>query len=406
MLHFIRLILALVMFQQPYPPVTPPTTDPYPWYPSLDMNQIPWHVSAGNWGPQYPLQAPAEPVTFRAVTVHTSAAFNAEALVPGTEITIGTGWPSSTNVNVRASDIDIVVLPGVSVGPILIDAFNTNARSRVRVRGTAIGSHSGGKVGQIRDNANCTDIIVDGIDMDGSGFTGSPESNVCLRLYGTRYAIVNVRSLSSGNIWLGNAKHVTIAGCTSFHGAATRAQNGFVEGWGYRNSSGPWVMFDMQVRGGRYHNLRLASNNADGEYAWIANSDFISLAEARVAWLWRHQTALGNTGQAAIMDNCRVYTYADIGCILAFNLEARCDYSRVQNTTFYGAGGHGVATQAYLNNQASLALGNPGDHNWSINNTFLPLASPPLWRGPGDPTLIGLPNGMTFVEGEGGCPGF
>lgn len=384
----------------------PPVTEPYLWHPALDLLRVPWHVGAlSAQAPQFPIQTPAAPVTTRQVTVHTVTNFNIESAIAGTEITVGTGWASTANAMVNASDIDIIVPPSIAVGPILLDPFGVGVRQRVRVRGTTPGSHSGGKVGQFRDNANCTDIIIDGIDMDGSGFSGA-ESNVCLRPEGTRYAIVNVRALSSGNIWLGHAKHAVVAGCSMFHGAATRAENGFVEGWGIRNTDGSVVVFDSQIRGGRYHNIRLHSNNETGEeYCWCADSDLISMCEARTGWLWHHSSAPSTTvGIAAIVDNCRVYTHSDAGCDLPRNLDAFCEYSRVRNCAFHGAGAQGVYDQAYLDSEAAGAGGTPGDHDWNDGNTFPAFTSLPAWRGPGDPTAIGLPNGMTFQEGEGICP--
>jgi len=394
--------MARLLLRRPYTP--PDSTDPYLWFPALDLNRIPWHVGAGGWGAQVPLQTPAAPTTTRQVTVHTSGNFGTEAAVAGSEITIGTGWPASTTVQINASDIDVIVPEGVSVGPILV----SGTRARVRVRGEVVGEHSGGKVSQFRDNwdKSTTDVIVDGIDIDGSGFTqGTLESHVNLRLNGTRVAVVNVRGLSSGMCMLGDSRHMVVAGCSFFHGAATRADNGHPEGWGIRQNAGPFVFFDSQIRGGRYHNIRMHANYEDGsELAWIADSDFVSLSEARVLNMWNHTTDATAVGTASIVDNCRIYTHSATGCGLPFNLIASCEYSRVRNCQFFGSGGLGVGSQSYLNTQAAAAQGTPGDHDWTVNNSFASYTAAPTWRGPGDPTAIVLPYSIAFQEGEGVCP--
>ena len=248
-------------------PAPAPTAGSYPHYPALNLNDIPWHTAAGGWGPQVRLEAPALPVTTRSVTVHSQAAFNTEAAVNGTQITIGTGWAPNTLVFVAASDIDIIIPPGIVIGAISVGTYSPQTpRARVRIRGPVPGTRSGGRMGQYRDWHNqISDIVIDGIDLNGdSSFTGS-EGLIAFRVEGTRYAVLNSRVISSDATWLGNAKHVVIANSNFYHAASTRAQIGLNGGYGIRNSSGPFTIIDSRVQGTRYHNIRTQSVGGAGE---------------------------------------------------------------------------------------------------------------------------------------------
>lgn len=88
--------------------------DTFTWYPALDFNDVPWHVSSGAWGSQYTMPEAAAPVTTNTENPTTLAQFQA-ALVSGNRININAGVTiTCTAGSLQAtgetlSDIDIVI---------------------------------------------------------------------------------------------------------------------------------------------------------------------------------------------------------------------------------------------------------------------------------------------------------
>lgn len=378
----------------------------YPWYPRFDLSSVPWHTAAGGWGPRFPLQAPAAPSTTRSVSVSSVDQFDAAAAVPGTRITINAGWAGNTVATVNASDIDIVIPSGVSIGAIQFGVYpRTTPISRVRIRGTTPGTRSGGRMGQYRDHELVSDVIIDGIDMNNdSGFPGG-ETNAVFRAYANRLAVVNVRAHAAGALWLGSARHVVIANSNMFHGAATRASVGYIEGWGLRNTGGPISIVDSRIQGTRYHNLRPQSVGNPGELFFATRSVFVAQAEGRTGWLWNN---LGNgpwNGQGVMLVDNDIYAYQASTCILGPELSVEnANWSRVANNRFYGAGAVAF-DQGFLNREASRGVNGTAAHNWSEGNAFSTFSRTPAWGGPGDPREIPLPGGRSVISGEGQCPG-
>ena len=364
----------------------------------LDLTNIPWHNGSGPWGPRVPIQFPNLPVTTRSVNVSTPQQFNIEASVSGTEIVITSGWAGNINVAVGVSDIDVVIPAGVSIGAVEIGVFpRSSPVSRVRIRGPVPGTHSGGRMGQYRDFNLATDITIDGIDMNGDSAFGGGETNQAFRATGTRLAVINARVIAAGYIWLGDASHVVIVNSNFYHGAATRAATGYAEGWGIRNTRGPVTIIDSRIEGTRYVNIRVQSVGGAAELLYVSNSVLVALHEGRTAWLWSN---LGNgpwTGQGGIIEDSQIYTYSSGSCGLGQEIEA----VNVTNNEFFG-GGNAVFTQAYLNQEAANGA-QPGDHDWTVGNTFSPLGALPAWGGPGDPRAVPLPGGLALSNGESPC---
>ena len=324
------------------------------------------------------------------------AEFNAAASTPGARITVATGWSGNSVATINANDTDVILPAGVSIGAVVMGNWpRTTPIARVRIRGPVPGTHSGGRMGQYRDFALVTDVVIDGIDLNGDSSFGGAETNTAFRAEGTRMAVLNSRVISAGPTWLGGAKHVVIANTNFYHGAASRAQAGFVEGWGIRNNAGPFTIIDSRVQGTRYHNIRLHSVGGTGELLYIARSTIVATAEGRTAWMWNlsdPNNPLGR-GQGAVMEGNSVYTYAAASCGLGSNLSSdNVTWSRVANNRFFGAG---IAV-------FSSVTANGGG---TAGNTFAPLVAFPAWAGPGDPRQVPLPNGMTVIAGEGQCPG-
>ena len=374
-----------------------PTAGSYAHYPALNLNDIPWHTAAGGWGPQVRLEAPALPVTTRSVTVNNRAEFNAAASIAGTRITIATGWPGNTLATINANDIDVIIPPGVSIGAIEFGVWPRDyAISRVRIRGTTPGTHSGGRMGQYRDYARVSDIIIDGIDLNGdSPYTvqGNNEGWIPFRIHSNRVAVLNSRIISSDSTWLGSARHVVIANSNFYHAASTRAQVGYPGGYGIRNSAGPVTIIDSRVQGTRYHNIRVSSEGNSGELLYVGRSTIVAMAEGRTSWMWNHINVNVGRGQGAIMAGNSIYTYSAPGCPFGPEISSvNVDWSRVANNRFFGGG------NAVFNSVTANGGGTEG-------NTFAALGSFPAWGGPGDPRQVPQPNGLPVITGEGQCPG-
>jgi hypothetical protein len=393
------------------------SSDPYPLYTSFNRNDVPWHTASGAWGASVPIQAPTLPTTTRNVSVTSASQFETEAAVNGTRITITSGWSQLTNVAITGSDIDVIINPGVTIGAVQLGSYPyTDPMARIRLRGPTPGTKSGGMMGQYRGYGLATDVVFDGINMNGaSDFGGgsglSGEDNQAFRPGGElRMAVMNCCVTAGGYLWLGGQgtapSHVLIANCNMFHGAATRAAIGYPEGEGIRNHGGPLIIVDSRIQGTRYHGVRMHSEGNSGELFYMARSTLVSQNEGKLMWLW-NTVPTGHTslGQGAYIDNCDFYSYQNASCgsgpaeIDASDVQ----YSRIRNCRTYTAG-TSTSSQSYFNSQAAAGGGSPGNHDWSVNNSFASYSSYPAWSSVGDPTALTLPAGLTFADGEGTCP--
>jgi hypothetical protein len=380
---------------------SPSSSDPYPLYPALDRNTIPWHTASGAWGPQVAIDSPTLPTTTRSVTVNTTGQFNTEAAVAGTEITIGTGWAGNTSVSILASDIDVIIPSGIAIGAVQISSFGSpTPYARIRIRGSTPGLHSGGRMGQLRAQGAAgaiTDVVVDGIDLNGDSNYGGAETNQAFRCDVTRMAVLNCRVIAAGYTWLGGTRHLVIANSNWYHGAATRAQAGFVEGWGLRNTRGPITIIDSRIQGTRYVNVRSQSTGNTEELLYIGRSVLANAAEGQTLWVWEDLNLGPYTGEGGLIEDCDIYTHSAVGCNYAAEIRTSdVDWCEIKNNNFFGAG-TSVFTQTIINNSVKGGGAATG-------NTFSTMTTLPSWGGPGDPTAVPLPAGLTLIDGEGVCP--
>jgi hypothetical protein len=368
-------------------------------------------VDPGAWGAHCALVAPAPPTTQRSVTVDSPEALQAEAAIDGSLITITGGWSQDDGepVFIEGSDIDIVIPPTVTIGALWL-GHSGQTPERVRIRGESPGQHSGGLMGQLRTGA-MSDLIVDGIDINGAANYGPSEDNQAFRPNGVvRFAVLNTRVIAGAYGFLGRADQVFIANTNMYHGAATRAEVEQTGGWGIRMTGGPLTIVDSHIGGTRYVQIRTQSEDLECEQMYIEGSVLEATAEARSLWLYNNLNNCSPCrGDAAIVTDTDFYTYAQSCFTEEINAED-VEYSRIQNNRFHGAG-LAVFTQEELDATAAAAT---GDHDWSGGNTFDTWASQavPTWDGPGDPREIPLPDGLTLVrgdttgyQGDPSCPG-
>lgn len=375
-------------------------------YDPFNFAGIPWHEGAGAWGAQRTLVAPSLPVTTRQVSVSTPGDFNTEAAIDGTEITITGDW--TTDVSVAADDIDVILPAGRSIHAVQFGSFGqSSGPSRLRIRGAVPGEHSGGRMGQYRDNLLCTDVTLDGIDLNGAASYGTAESNQCFRVNTARLAVLNVRAIAAGYCWLGEATDVVIYRSNLFGGADDRTTVGFVEGWCFRNANGPVTVRQSRLESTRYTVCRIQSQGNAGELFYMGDtSELVGVHEDRAYWFWNNlgNPPLGN-GKGAVVEDTDIYLYGAAACAAAAGAHieaADCDYSRVRNNRFHWYSGDQL-TQAIIDTEEASADPS-GDHNWGVGNTFTEYFAHPAYGGPGDPTAVPLPSGFTLqAEGEGSC---
>lgn len=420
-------------------------TAPYPLYTSFDRNELPFHTASGSWGAQVPLEAPTPPTTTRQVTVTTTGQFGTEAAVAGTEITIGADFSESSLVGINASDIDVILPAGRSIGGLMLGGSGSPGCSRVRIR-KAPGDTRGGRMGQFRIQPAITtpwtDVILDGIDMNGSGaYGGASEKNMCLYLddtglQPTRMFIHNVRGICGQALGFLQIDHLMIALCSFRASAVSRTTAERNEGWCIRGHGSPMVIVDSALETTRYHTVRPNTANAPNEYFYCARTQIVNLSESKIGWLGNKLSspAFGYWWGAWVLD-CDIYSAATATCVSDEGTDSALlsvtttTYSRIMNNRVYSGGtGNSItwsgsnltsernsAISAQNANSTLEGLGRvplPSDAHSSdadlATNTFHTLTGRPAWGGAGDPTEVPLPNGWTLDNDNdddyGGAP--
>jgi hypothetical protein len=355
-------------------------SEPYRWYPSLDLARIPFHVGAGAWGPRAAIAAPEAPATTRTVGVNSAAQLTAAAMVPGTRITVEADFIGHAMLAGDVSDVDIVVPKGRRIAQLTIGRYTPpSSTRRVRIRGSTPGQHSGGVVGSIVFlSAAAADVIIDGVDLNGEDGKGG---NLLWHFAGRvqRAAVVNVRGHSAGPIAVQRGTDIVIAGSRFMSGARTREENGYPEGWGIRGGD-RLVVYDNRIEGTRYHRVRVHPEPGPPQYAWLADNVFVDRHEARIF------SAFNTVGTpfryAAVWAVCnRVYAHST--CLLPSFDGQHANYARLTSNALFGA--FSETLQRALQQQHGLG------HDYLSGNRFSAWREPPAWDGPGDATAVPLP---------------
>lgn len=385
----------------PYSAVVQATTlasgggsDPYPWYPALDLNTIPFHQAAGVWGPRQIIQAPAAPViTAGSVNVSTPAALIAAAATPGRVINVTASMGDVFMIQIGTiRDLDIVLQAGVHIGNLYIGStFFGDTVQRVRVRAADGVSATNCSVNYITGGGTVMeDLIFSGIGIRGRGTAG-------IYLIGVnRMCFVNCVGRSDQEFALIGPTHCVIAGC-NFASGFERDQFGDSVRWGLRaggaeGGTGPYVIVNtrsesLSVVGDRsYHRIRFHPRVGGGQsYFYAANNTLVDSSEARGLWV----EVIGANGAsdtitAAWAINSNAYLrFRNVNPFYSesYVLRAVQNYARATGVNFYGDITLGVQQGA---NAASAAA----DKDHTTGCTFNPWQEPPAWGFPGSPLLL------------------
>lgn len=369
-----------------------PSSDPYTWYPALDLSTIPFHVGSGVWGPQRPVVAPSAPTgTMTDVTVTTAAELQTQIHIPNRRITIsGTISNGAFGIPLNdgnITDVDIIIPPGsVLVNPIFGSFGTSYTVTRLRLRGPTVGSYSGGTVDKMdwTDITTGSDFIVDGVALSGDvancAFSRAPVSRV---------AVVNC-IISSGCYAISSTStDMVVAGCTILSGQNLSLQGtGDEEAYGWRMNrecQGYQIMFNCDdrstpTRTTSSHARVRCHPNPGLDYVYISNNRFVERVEN---WLFICDAAFGTgTGIA------RGVWYQNNECITSGTgaqntpklYGGDTQYAYCQNNTFKSTG--------FLSDANIGLTGTVNGSSGKSGNTYQGLIADPSWYPPGDPATI------------------
>lgn len=344
---------------------------PYPWYPALDLNQIPFHVGAGAWGPRVAIQAPAAPVITSQSTASNLAQLSAAMAVPGRRVTITANIIGGAVMVPTITDVEVIVPNGILVKEVTFGRWQSTVFNRVRFTKPS-GETIGGQLHQFDVmGASFNDLIIDGLQFSGSG----AQLAIYFDAPVNRAAIVNNRMRSNTAVFGYGGTHLVVAGNSAQHDA-----NGTIEGgdWGFRNGGGqgavgPYVYFRNDIRGAHYSPLRFhPSPGVSPFYAWISQNVFAGSTENRFIEI-HDATDESNPAIAGVwILNNTAYVNGGLG----MNMSRAGNYARINGNTIYG-------TTSGLNS-------GPARDSDVSGNTYGARRADPAWGAAGDPTGINV----------------
>lgn len=376
-------------------------TDPYIWFPALDLNTIPFHVAAGAWGSHSPIQEAAAPVTTSSGTAGTTTQFRDALLTPGTEVTL-TDFITGASVSDSGAvirDIDVIVPTGTG----LLGEFSTsNAPSigrysgpsystieRLRFRGSTVGSFSGGQIHNITFLSDFSDVIFDGVQLSGPEGTNNSAAIVITGddqgRQGSRIAIHNVRANCGGGFYIGGTSDLIACNNAILTAQGTTDP---VDAWGFRQSgTGSHVFYGNDIRASTaragttnnvYHRLRI-SPFIGSRYYWVKNNVIVDRVEGRILIVDAEFGSGDGTLEGAWFESNLV-----IASQVVTGNELRitdATYARIINNTIQSD---------VITSTANITLGAPvTDGDKTTGNVFESLpGSDPSWTAVGDPSGI------------------
>lgn len=351
--------------------------NPYTWYPSLDLDTIPFTVNEA-----------AAPVTTIGNTNVTTAAGLEAAAVSGALITVTADIGDATigGFGETRADIDIIINSGVRCGAL---TFQGNM-ARIRVRGPTLGTYSGGSIASWYSGYGAvtqSDFIIDGIGISFDRVGGQhpilPHDDV------NRMAI-NACRVRGGHCatYFSNVRHLVVTN-TSMSSGANPVDGSQVEVWTIRHDGeGPLVVYDCDLRsertsGGSYHRVRSSPpvGTQTSKDMWVKNCTLVDLSNGLMLWAMRigangatdrHNSAyfINNTGYGQGTDFLdKMHPYATQTTAV------------VTGNTIYGIPSASSMTSSQGDCEAASIT-----YSGQVHNSF---TTPPAWGAAGDPT--GLP---------------
>jgi hypothetical protein len=347
-----------------------PVSDPYPWYPRLDLHRVPFHTMAGGWGPMEPISAPAEPViTDGDFRVTSEAEWNAMR-GNGRRLIIPSGTSITESLGTVDDDMEIVIENGARLAAVYI-----NAGSRIRIRGEVFGQHNTGQIGQIV-MGSVSDVIIDG--LDGRMATSElfvTEANVVQRM-----SVTNMRVHGAVG-YLNTIEDLVVAG-SNFKNDG--------EFWLMR-LEGPWrrvVIFETHLEGFANASFRPTGSlagSAQSGALWFGDSTLVNSTQANPmasgAVLRIHGGPDANRVDSVFVDGVRIHAQNSDGSAEIGARTNYCGYFRVTNTT--------IVSDAY--DPAAVESAAAPDEDWKVSATVVPLLGNdiPPWN---DRNASGDPN--------------
>ncbi len=367
-------------------------TDPYPWYPDLDLNTIPWHAASGPWGAAVPVVAPTAPTISAGDTNWTTAAADVSVVSEtGKRFIVGANLG---NITVNDSvDCEIVIPSGYECGVLYIQG-NTQ---RLRVRGSTIGSHSGGQVARVdlyEDTGDTmTDIIFDGFKISSS--TSAFEHSIVITGRPNKFAIVNCKIRACRALFIGAALQIVWAGNSLQSGVITSGQAVGATGpdeaqWTIRHDTeGPVVLYKNDIRGRKYHRFRTGANTtaeAASTLHFINQNQIVDEQEGSITLVLGAETS-----PASIVTDNDIHAYHGTGVVDGprFDLE-KAMYARITGNRIYS---NSIDASFLAGREAAHEAAIPtADVDYQTGNTYAGWSRPSSWIGAGDPSDVTLPS--------------
>lgn len=368
--------------------------DPFTWYPTLDKALLPFHAGAGDWGPQSTIKEPAGPTTTSTGTAGTLAQLQDAVATPGTQVTltddIGPGSYTSGDI----TDVDLIIPTGALLNNPSFGAGNVV--TRFRIRGSTVGSYSGGQMHVCNMNFNVTgsDFIVDGVGCTGTEDFGA--LNIGAAAGFSRGAVVNCR-IASGGFGIGSTiSDLTVAGCSILTGLVWPWTTND-EAYGirfYNESLGNLVAAYNDIRsnpgrGGASHARVRCHPNTGLDYVAVMWNYFVERVELHLFLC--DAAAGGGTGKARCVwwnenESITTHTSSDAGA----------DVPKI-----YGNTGDGYDTdRAYIQNNDFASNGFLDDSDIALtgelattksgNSYTTTIPSDPAWGAAGDPSGLNI----------------
>lgn len=368
----------------------------YAPYPSLDLNTIPFHTGAGAWGAQQAIIAPTPPTITREVTVTNAAALSTELRTPGTRVIVDFSTTADISVVGSVVDAELVVPDTVSLGNILIGRYLDTAQvTRLRVRGSTLGTLSGGNIAVLTLLSNNTNNI----HIDGIRFRSGNNKN-CGMNYTFYYgaganedianytAITNCQFHSEENCGYILSNHLVIAGNCTSSGVNTDTTAGEDEAWCFRTRGAPCVIYDNYLKGRKYHRFRIAPriNTSATQHCYVANNTMVDLNQGRISWFGFHSAdnvATDAITGAWFINNVVYAENQDGDTAISLEFPNVSTYARVTGNTFYGD-----FSQGTLASEENII--DATDTDFTTGNAFNSIAAYPDYDRVGSPESLQL----------------